>query len=356
MAAARLVGLVFPKEKGFWFGACDRSNRGSWEIPTRIYQRRFKGLSEISSPSDKLRANLQSFSVTIKREDDSSRMAPPVTYRYLTTSLAGFIQQLAVSYLNHGYWYYVFGRIPEHKDPFKTDEKIIEQYGLRISKYTRCRRKKAGTAGVQYLRYERFYVIVATRGRHAFIEQEIGQIKDVRETPVRIEGYSVSYRQARGGNTWHPSVRLELDRYQELTAYFLELALRRTENEILRKFIELKLLLYAPVVDQQQRILRKVNAKRAKAGLPRVPVEGLPWRRKPVRPFAWGRAATCPSASAQLCEVPRKEGSLTPTQFSPGYPDSEFSSLVPCTRSSVGKRPRERRVRSSRGCALASPL
>jgi hypothetical protein len=29
--------------------------------------------------------------------------------RYLATSISGFVQQLAVSYLPHGYWFYVTG-------------------------------------------------------------------------------------------------------------------------------------------------------------------------------------------------------------------------------------------------------
>ena len=32
-------------------------------------------------------------------------------------SLSGFIQQLAVSYVAKGYWFYVTGQVPDHKDP-----------------------------------------------------------------------------------------------------------------------------------------------------------------------------------------------------------------------------------------------
>jgi hypothetical protein len=31
--------------------------------------------------------------------------------RYLATSISGFVQQLAVSYLPHGYWFYVTGLV-----------------------------------------------------------------------------------------------------------------------------------------------------------------------------------------------------------------------------------------------------
>ena len=43
--------------------------------------------------------------------------------RWVTVSVEGFIQQLAVSYVTHGYWFYVTGEIPPHKDPLAVDQK-----------------------------------------------------------------------------------------------------------------------------------------------------------------------------------------------------------------------------------------
>jgi hypothetical protein len=84
-------------------------------------------------------------------------------YRYVASSVAGFIQKLAVSCTRHGYWFYVMGEIPAHKDLAKTDRKIIAQYEIAVSKWARARRKQAGLANLHYLRFERFYVIVAIR-------------------------------------------------------------------------------------------------------------------------------------------------------------------------------------------------
>ena len=44
-----------------------------------------------------------------------------MAYRCVATSVAGFIQQLAVGYVARGYYFYVTGRIPDHKDPAHTD-------------------------------------------------------------------------------------------------------------------------------------------------------------------------------------------------------------------------------------------
>ena len=83
-------------------------------------------------------------------------------YRCEATTLEGFVQQLAVGYVSRGYWFYVTGFIPAGKDPHAVDEKLISRYGLAISKWTRARRKQTGAASVQYLRFRRYFVLLAT--------------------------------------------------------------------------------------------------------------------------------------------------------------------------------------------------
>jgi hypothetical protein len=46
-------------------------------------------------------------------------------YRCETTSIAGFVQQVAVSYVANGYWFYVAGCVPQGKDRRALDAKII---------------------------------------------------------------------------------------------------------------------------------------------------------------------------------------------------------------------------------------
>ena len=111
-----------------------------------------------------------------------------MAYRYVATSVAGFVQQLAVSYIANGYWFYVTGRIPDWKDAARTDAKILAQYGLAISKWTRARQRKAGQASVQYLRYDRFFVLVATHGAHPFFAAEGARIRDLRRQPLHFRG------------------------------------------------------------------------------------------------------------------------------------------------------------------------
>jgi len=208
-----------------------------------------------------------------------------MAYRCVATSVAGFVQQLAVAYVTHGYWFYVTGRVPEHKDPGLVDRKIIERYGIDVSKWTRARRRRAGLANVQYLRYGRFFILLATHGDHQFFAEEGGQIRDVRRTPIKFMGYSIGCRQARNGGRYHASVRIQSEPYNTLKASFEKMALHRSVNSIQAEFWGLNFEPYAPVRAQLFSALRAVNHARQKAGL--EPVTTVPFRvrRVPVRPF-----------------------------------------------------------------------
>ena len=54
----------------------------------------------------------------------------PMQYRCEATSVEGFVQQIACSYLRHGYWWYVTGVIPKGKDAGAVDEKLMAKYFL----------------------------------------------------------------------------------------------------------------------------------------------------------------------------------------------------------------------------------
>lgn len=190
----------------------------------------------------------------------------------------GFIQQLAVSYLRHGYVFYVTGSIREGKDPRDVDRRIIDRYGIAISKFTRARRKKSGNASVQYLRHSRFFVLLATHGHHRFFDEEVG-IKDARETPIRYEGYAVAVR---GGR---PCVRIDRGTYLNLKAYFEEVAVKRSADTLARQIRGLPFAPYGPVRSQCFALLRAVNRARRAAGYQQVPRTAVRVHRASVRPF-----------------------------------------------------------------------
>ena len=213
------------------------------------------------------------------------------SYRCSASSVEGFVQQLACSYLRHGYWYYVMGKVPDWKDPRSVDDKLVTKYEIAISESTRRRRKKLGYANLQYLRHNRLFVIVATQGKHRFREIEAGAVRDIRRVPIKFHGYSISYRP--GGRTrsgepdprWHSHVEIERERYKEIRDHLVDLAAHRSAQQLALEFYRLPFEPYAPIRRQMLNILRAVNRRRQLAGYSLLPAEVLPLRRRIVKPF-----------------------------------------------------------------------
>jgi hypothetical protein len=200
-------------------------------------------------------------------------------YRCEATSVAGFVQQLAVAYVGHGYFFYVTGEIPERKDPCIVDTKLIAKYGIATSKTSRARRKAAGLANVQYLRYGRFFVLLATHGKHVLFEEECQFLRDARKTPIKIGGYAISYRAG------HPHVRVEQGHYLGLKAYLADLAIHRKKDWLEHAFNRLPFEPYAPIRGQLHAILREVNRRRQLAQFEPLPSSCIRVRRRVVSPF-----------------------------------------------------------------------
>jgi len=200
-------------------------------------------------------------------------------YRCVASSVEGFVQQVAVSYLGHGYWFYVTGCVPEHKDPLLVDEKLIAKYGIDRSKWDRARRKRAGLANMQYIRCGRFFLLLATAGPHLFFEEEAGNLRDARRVSIKFAGYSVSYR---GG---HPHVRIERETYNCIKGYLLERATRNSAETLAQGIRAIPFEPYAPVRRQMFNLLRAVNRARKTAGMSEVPLDAVRLRRAAIRVF-----------------------------------------------------------------------
>lgn len=197
----------------------------------------------------------------------------------------GFPSAIGGGYIANGYYFYVVGLIPPHKDPSKTDRKILEAYDIAVSKWTRSRRKREGHANVHYLRHRQFFVIIASHGLHPFFAAEAKNLSDIREHPISFQGYSIGCRRARGGGEFHASVRINRERFAELKARFQDLAVRRTVEELYSDLHHLPYEPYAPVRCQLGGLLRFINRRRKLAALDLIPLSALRWRRAPVRPF-----------------------------------------------------------------------
>lgn len=212
-----------------------------------------------------------------------------MNYRCVASSPEGLVQQVAVSYLRHGYWWYASGRIPRGKDAEKVDRKLVAKYGIDISERQRATRKAKGLANMQYIRHDNWFLLLATEGHHPFKSQE--QIRDCRRHPIRFEGYSISYR--RGGVTpsggaspkWHACVRMAPTTYRELKTFLVMRAKHRQAETLIEDFRRIPFARYAPIRRQMLNIHRAVNHVRRSAGFEDVPVSALKLRREIVQPF-----------------------------------------------------------------------
>lgn len=224
-------------------------------------------------------------------------------YRWIATSRAGFVQQVVCSYVRHGYYFFVSGRVPSGKSPELVDEKLIARYGIDRSRKERYRLKRAGRANIHYIRFENHWLMLATKGEHEWFSHERGSIRDVRRDAIHFMGYSIRLRRG----LYRPH-RLKVDRdgppelddklrvrvqigqktYRSLRSELLELATVRSAEQVAAWFWSVPFEPYAPIRQQLLRLLCDVNTKRKKAGLSKVSPKVIRYRRRIVKPFEEG--------------------------------------------------------------------
>lgn len=202
-----------------------------------------------------------------------------MSYRYLTHSIGGFVQQLAVCYVQRGYCFYVIGNIPAKKDLAKIDQKLLDKYEINLSKYQRYRQHQDGLAKIQYLRYQRTFLLLSSHGLHPFFTEEQSVLRDARHSPIHLFGYAITYQNN------HALVSLNEKTYRNLKAHFMRLAVHRKVETLEEQFDRLRFELYVPVKRQIFSILQEVNEKRQAAGFDPVPYSALRRKRRIYRPF-----------------------------------------------------------------------
>jgi hypothetical protein len=203
--------------------------------------------------------------------------------RYLVISVEGMVAQL-VTLISKGYRYYFTGRVADAETRLVRDQRMLAYYDADLPKWTRERRRQRDQANFRYLRYEDWFIVLATEGTAPqFWKEDLHRIRDVQEFPIPFKGYSIGYvrggyqsilvherawrydmwaeyreRRDRGEKgakpprpprdmKWHVRVELDDATYEGLKAYFLNIATHRKADFLAREFIELPYQLYRPV-------------------------------------------------------------------------------------------------------------
>ena len=207
---------------------------------------------------------------------------PSYTYRCETRNVDAFLSQL-IRYVSSGHYFYITGCIPDRKDPAAVDAKLIALYDIAKPRWARARRRLRGTAGIHYLRHDRFFVLMATHGDHQFFDDHTSNFRDIRRNALQFVGYSIRYTYSERVKRWKVFVRLDRDTYCSLRAQMLDLAVRpsyRSTAALEERFTRLKWQPYEPVRQQLQTIIKAVNRRRRYAGYPSVNPCCLPKMRR----------------------------------------------------------------------------
>ena len=195
-----------------------------------------------------------------------------------------------IRYVGTGHFFYVTGCIPDKKPAASIDEKLLQRFEIAMPRWQRSRRKRSGIASVHYLRFESFFILLATHGHHRFYEEHTQeQIQDCRRIGIKFEGYSIRHGYSTHTSKWHTLVRLDSETYKNLTAYMLDHAKRRSKEYLEDLFRSVWFQPYRPVREQLLAILRKVNRERKQVGFEQLDWKlAIPTKRKTRRVFRKG--------------------------------------------------------------------
>lgn len=199
-------------------------------------------------------------------------------YPHRFTNIHMFIQRVADNIVKYGYTNYVTGTIPEGKDAAEVDAKILERYGIAVSRWARRRRVQAGVTGLHYARHQRFFAMFAhPKGEHDWWEREEwmherdvrkhgSRIQDITRKPLVYGGYSISFKHSTQTGRGHVAVRIHPSEYRALKAYYLSIAVHRSKESLEDEFRAFPFDAWAGVKEQRWVIFEAVNAARKRAG------------------------------------------------------------------------------------------
>ncbi len=224
-------------------------------------------------------------------------------YEYIATSRTGFVQQVACSYVCNGYRFHVSGKIDAESDPREFDEKMLAKYDIRKTDAQRYYNKHVlKRANIQYIRFERDWLMLATPGKHLWKVNEKKNIKDCSKgEPIKFQGYSIYWKdglyrphRCKVNRDGEPElddkkrVRVQICRtaFRELKAEFHGLATKRSPGWLAAKIYNVPYEPYAPVKQQMLEIRCMVNVRRKNAGIKTMlDTKVIRTHRVPVCPF-----------------------------------------------------------------------
>lgn len=226
-------------------------------------------------------------------------------YEWEAASEVALLAHLTARCLPKGYNFVVQGTLPEGKDPAKTINHLVKKHQLWLCSddSRRVRRKRQGLANLLLFGFERDWFLIFTPGTHWIWNPprpggrggEKGHIIDIRRRVPKNEPHEADFQRplifrrryelslvTGADGSRHCRVRIERGRREALEAWFLDRAVRASQEELYWQFQNLNYEPYQRVHSQLTDILYQVNARRKTHGLKMIPTSAIrTWRRQP---------------------------------------------------------------------------
>lgn len=176
-------------------------------------------------------------------------------------SLGDFLRRIAFDYARYGYTRYALRQIPADKDFQAIDLKLHRVYGVTSCRTRRSRQRRRGLACVEYLRFQEWFILLATPGHH----EAFSKIRsfDLRQSPLHFRGYSVGFVGER------VSIRVARSVWRRVQRKVYQGALQ-DGAEVEKWLASLPFYRFPDVVTQLESLTLAINLRRKRAGLSRV--------------------------------------------------------------------------------------
>jgi hypothetical protein len=255
---------------------------------------------------------------------------------------------LATHYLPHGYRFFVQGSVKPGRDLAAFDALMESKFRYSLSRSGRNRRKNArgpdgqrlGLGNVHYIRFDRSWVLLATKGTHRFFDEHTKRdpwghvqevyFRDVHRDPIFLDGYSL--RVAKGGYLarykWPDASQAQRDTRQRVRVRIAEETFRTLKADLIARAASgrwsarelealvwnLPFLPFAPVREQFRALVRWMNRARKARGFsdlldPRrcvrrkiAPISAFEPRESALRKLGWS-SVLAPELTASALEL-----------------------------------------------------
>lgn len=207
-----------------------------------------------------------------------------MAYRCEAKSVDAFLAQVG-RLVGTGHYFYFAATLRADKDPQNLDRKLIARWDLDKPAWKREARRRGAAPNIHYLRYKRFYVLLATHGKgsggvpHVFFVEYQRTLRDIRKNALRFCGYSIRYPVSKQTGNRRLFVRLGKGTYGSVRSKLMTAAIGqqyRDPDAFEGLVRSLPFQWYKPVRDQLRVILNDVNRARRRAGFEPVRLACIP--------------------------------------------------------------------------------